>query len=255
MRSILLPRRKRPEGLPMRLSLHKGVCPAPVMLLACLTIAVSGCAVPYAKIISQYQAAAVCCGSVDEFSFEALEIGDSKGFDLNDKSPAYQFPTGKSYFKAFLLPRSPHPYVVRIESYMLGDDIHSAYIFYPQVITLDENYEMIRCADPRNFRLEKAGFLETARETWGLMYKLRQEIHFPEDDKTEKYLIVLTTDELLEAKTSLSTWRVVPIILPGIVGAIPIGTEEVLIPHSPAGRIRLSVSLEKRGQSLKEPDH
>ena len=73
------------------------------------------------------------------------------------------------------------------------------------------------------------------------MNKLEAQIDFTED-KGEKYLIVLTTDELLEAKTSMSTWRFVPIILPGIVGAVPVGKDEILIPHSPMGRINVECS-------------
>jgi maltose operon protein len=226
----------------MRLFSHKGVRPSRLILGACLAVAVSGCAVPYGRAISQYQEAAVCCGSMDEFAFEALEIGDSKSFDLNGESPAYQFSTGKSYFKAFSLPRAAHPYAVTVTSYMLGDDVDSAYIFYPQVITLDEDYRPVRRSDPRGFKLERAGFFETLKETGGLMYKLKQSIPFAEDNRAEKYLVVLTADELLKAQTSLSTWRVVPIIIPGVVGAIPVGTQEVLIPHSPAGRIRVSVT-------------
>lgn len=217
------------------------------ILLMCLTILVSGCSVPYTKTITQYQNAAICCASIDKFSFETLQIGDSKSFDLNERSPAYQFFTGKSYFKAFLLPQSSYPYVITVTSYMLGDNIDSAYILFPQIITLNEDYKLIRSSDPNNVRLLKAGFSETAKETWGLMYKLVVELHFEESNKLERYLIVLTTKELLGAKTSLSTLRVVPIVWPGVVGAIPVGTKEVLIPHSPAGRINVSLRSKEKG--------
>ncbi len=149
-----------------------------IIVIVWFMVIVSGCSVPYVRTISQYQNAAICCGSMDKFSFEVLEIGDTKSFDLSGTSPAYQFLTGKSYFKAFLLPLLSYPYVVTIRSYMLGGNIDSAYIFFPQVITLDENYEIIRSTDPRNFKLQKAGFFETAGETWGLMYKLEGEISF-----------------------------------------------------------------------------
>ncbi len=222
---------------------------APVVkiVLMCLAISVSGCSAPYTKTITRYQNAAICCVSIDKFSFETLRIGDSKSFDLNERSPAYQFLTGKSYFKAFLLPQSSYPYIITVTSYMLGDSIDSAYILFPQIITLNEDYKLMRSSDPNNVRLLKAGFSETAKETWGLMYKLVVDLHFEESNKLEKYLTVLTTSELLGAKTSLSTLRVAPIVWPGVAGAIPVGTKEVLIPHSPAGRINISLrSQEKR---------
>jgi hypothetical protein len=229
------------------------------ILLACSMIMVSGCSIPYAKTISQYENAALCCSSMDKFTFEALQVGDSKSFDLNEKSPAYQFLTGKSYFKAFLLPQSSYPYVVTVTSYMVGDTIDSAYIFCPRVITLYEDREPIRSTDPNNLKLIRAGFFETLKETGGIRYKLEVELPFTENNKTEKYLIVLTTSELLRAKTSLSTLRTIPIIFPGVVGVVPVGTEEVLIPHSPAGHIKIILDkkrephLEFQGASWSEP--
>lgn len=123
------------------------------IFLACLMIIVSGCSIPYAKTISQYENAAICCTSMDKFIFEPLQVGDSNSFDLNEKSPAYQFLTGKSYFKALSLPQSSYPYVVNLTSYVLGDYIDLAYIFYPQLITLNENYELIRYTNPQDFKL------------------------------------------------------------------------------------------------------
>ena len=202
---------------------------------------------PYTKTISQYKNAAICCSSMYEFTFDALQVGYSKSFDINEKSPAYQFITGKSYFKAFLLPQSSYPYVVTVTSYMVGDNIDSAYIFCPQIITLNEERVPIRSTDPKNLKLIKAGFFETAKETWGLMYKLEMELPFTEDNKIEQYLIVLTTDDRLRAKTSLSTLRAVPIVFPGVVGVIPVGTREVLIPHSPAGHIKITLDHEEKG--------
>ena len=211
------------------------------VLLICLTFVLSGCAVPYSTVISHYQNAPICCTSMQEFTFESIRIGDSRGFDLNENSPAYQFDTGKSYFKAFVLPEWSSLYHVSIRSYMLGDHIDSAYILYPQLITLNDEYEVVRSTDPRVFQLKKAGFTETAKQTWGLMYKLEGQISFTDENKTERYLIILTTDELLKAKTSTSTWRTVPIIFPGIVGVLPIGKYEVLVPHSPVGRISIAL--------------
>lgn len=209
----------------------------------CIALVFSGCATPHSTVIKYYQDASICCVSMHEFNFESIQIGDSKSFDLNENSPAYLFDTGKSYFKAFVLPRLSYPYQVSISSYMLGDYIDSAYIFFPHVLTLNENYEVLRTTDPQIFQLKKAGFTETTtvKQTWGLFYKIDGQILFTEKNKTEKYLVILTTNELLKAKTSISIWRSVSIIFPNFVGAIPIGKDEVLVPHSPAGRISISV--------------
>ncbi len=207
----------------------------------CIALVFSGCATPYNTVIKDYQDTSIRCESMHEFNFESIQIGDSKSFDLNENSHAYLFDTGKSYFKAFVLPQLSYPYRVSISSYMLGDHIDLAYIFFPKVLTLNENYEVVRSTDPQIFQLKKAGFIETAKQTWGIMYKIKGQISFTEKNKTEKYLVILTTNELLKAKTSISIWRSVSIIFPNFVGAIPIGKDEVLVPHSPAGRISISV--------------
>lgn len=203
-----------------------------------IILMLSGCATPYSTVMKSYKEASICCESMEDFEFENIEIGDPKGFDLNEKSSLYLFDTGKSFFKAFALPQSAHPYQVTIRSYMLGDVIKSAYIFFPQAVTLDEDFKVVRSTNPQIFQLQKMGLTET----WGLRYKIEGHIYFPEGNKVEKYLIILTTDELLRAKISLTAWRIVPFIFPGIVGAVPAGKEEVLVPHSPWGKLNISVT-------------
>jgi hypothetical protein len=209
----------------------------------CLIVALlfSGCAVPYATVMKSYRDATTCCASMGDFVYEPIAVGDSKNFDLNEKSPAYPFDTGKSFLKAFKLPQSSYPYVVSISSYMLRDHLEKAYIFFPHVITLDEEFKVVRSRGVSTFHFQRAGFLETTRQTWGLMYKVEGQVYFTEDNISEKYCVILTTDELLGAKSSVETWKTVSVILPGVVGAIPIGTETVLVPHSPFGRISISV--------------
>lgn len=206
----------------------------------------AGCSTPYATVMTRYREAPVSCRSFSEFPFEDLQPGDSKSFDLNNKSPAFAFDTGKSYFKAFRLPPYVHPYRIVVRSYMLGDTVDSAYILCPQAIFLNEKFETVRRTDYRFLKLATAGFVEISRETWGLGWKLEGEIAVGDANRDERYLVVYTTAELLGARTSVSTWRAVPIILPGFVTAIPTGKEEVLVPHSPVGRVNVSLVEEAR---------
>lgn len=217
-----------------------------VALVACVSIVPAGCAVPLGTVVTQYERAPVCCTAMKELRYESIARGEEKSFDLNEHSPAYAFESGKSYFRAFILPQDGLPYTVTVQSYMLGESIDVAYIFAPAIMTLNDAFEPVRRSDPADFRLKQAGFTETVEQTWGLMYKLEGQVSFSGENSNEKYLIVLTTGELLKAKTSLSTLRVVPIILPGLVTALPVGEREVLVPHSPAGRITLSASGEQR---------
>lgn len=201
-----------------------------------------GCAAPYASVMKSYQDAPLCCRSVKEFEFQKLTVGQSVNFEIDVHSKAYLFDTGKSYFKSFELPPYVKPYHIVVASYMLGDHIDSAYIFFPYVMIMDKDYRIVRSIGRETFELKKTG----VTETWGLRYKLEGGMDFREENANEKYLIILTTDELLKAKTSLKTMKAVPIILPGIVGAVPVGKEEKLVPHSPAGKITVTVTTSGR---------
>jgi hypothetical protein len=217
-----------------------------VALAACVSIVPAGCAAPLGTVVTRHDQAPVCCTALKELRYESIARGEEKSFDLNERSPAYAFESGRSYFRAFVLPQDGTPYTITVQSYMLGESTDVAYIFAPAIMTLNEKFEPVRRSDPADFRLKQAGFAETVEQTWGLMYKLEGQMSFAEANRDEKYLILLTTSELLKAKTSLSTLRVIPIILPGFVTALPVGEREVLVPHSPAGRITLSVSGEQR---------
>lgn len=65
-------------------------------------------------------------------------------------------------------------------------------------------------------------------------------IVFTEENKAEKYLLILTTNELLKTQTSFSMWTHDMILVEGIpVQGLPYKVE-VLLQHSPAGLIMLS---------------
>ena len=216
-------------GNPIRLS--------SLAIALCLAAA---CATPRESVVESFAAAPNCCRAMSEFRFERLNLGDTVRFDLGAGSPAFAFETGKSYFRAFALPDA-RGYSVRVRSFMIGDQIDKAYLFFPHVVTLDAGYRVSRTMAPAAFELRKAGFGETAKGTWGLPWKLEGTLRFDVENADERYLVVLTTDALLERSTSTETLRIVPIILPGIVTAIPTRREMVAVPHAPAGHLNVSV--------------
>jgi maltose operon protein len=201
----------------------------------------AGCATPRESALESFAAAPSCCRAMGEFRFEPLNAGDTVRFDLAAGSPAFVFDTGKSYFRAFALPGA-RGYTVRVQSYMMGDQIDKAYLFFPHVVTLDDRYRVVRTMAPDAFELRKAGFAEIARETWGLPWKLEGALRFDAGNAGERYLVVLTTDALLARSTSTETLRIMPIILPGIVTAIPTHKERVAVPHAPSGHLSVSVT-------------
>jgi maltose operon protein len=195
--------------------------------------ALVSCAVPYTDVMKGFEAAQPCCASMADLPFRQLPVGQPVKIELTASSPAYLFDSGKSYFAAYALPAFTGPCRIVVESFMIGDQIDKAYLFFPHVLTLDGDHRVVRSAGRDLFTLQKAGMTET----WGLPHKLAGAIEVREENRDERYLVILTTEELLRARTSLATMKVVPFILPGIVGALPAGKEMKLIRHAPVGKL------------------
>jgi hypothetical protein len=70
---------------------------------------------------------------------------------------------------------------------------------------------------------------------------LSASLAFTKEDRNERYLVTVTTDELLKTRTSLTIRKVIPIIRPGVVSALPRGMKEQNIPHAPMGRITVTI--------------
>jgi hypothetical protein len=71
--------------------------------VACFSLR-AACAVSYSDVMKSYEATLVCCRSMDEFPFSKLPESGSVTIELDEKSKAYVFDTGKSYFQSFELP-------------------------------------------------------------------------------------------------------------------------------------------------------
>ncbi len=209
------------------------------LFFLCAALFVQACAKSYSGAARQYREAPICCASLAELPVEPLQLGDKKSFDLAENSPVFRFETGKSYFRAFTLPQGPYPYRVTVHSYLVGGYLKSAYIFFPQLLTLDANHRVVRATGPGSFSLEKAGIFEAMQEAEGLRYILDGGLTFTEGSRDERYLVVLTTDELLQGKTSVPTgWDM---FLPSFGGQEP-AKDEVLVPHAPAGRVTVALA-------------
>ncbi len=205
--------------------------------LALALLGVASCAtmVPHEEATSSLQKAHVCCESMAEFEYD--QLGEGVRFNLDVSSAAFKVPAGKSYFKAFRLPVRELPYRIKIRSFALGEHVSKAHVFFPQVALLDERFDFIRQSAPADFVLTKTDVKEAAAETGGLPIKLEGSVLV--DDPKAKYVVVYTTDELLARSTPYETQRVVPVIVPGLVTALPGGKETLSIRHSPFGLLHI----------------
>ena len=77
-------------------------------------------AAPVATPGRPYTGRAVCCKDPAEFSYAALPDRGRVEFDIDRKSPLFEFQTGFSAFSAFRLPVMNEPYLIEIRSYLRG---------------------------------------------------------------------------------------------------------------------------------------
>lgn len=105
----------------------------------------SGCDVQHrANSLKQaLKSAPVCCASPSEFPFEPAALEQRIAFSLGERSPVFEFPTGRSFFKGFALPSSSRPATATIVSYAeLAEGPLNQWTggyFSPVVVTFDEN--------------------------------------------------------------------------------------------------------------------
>ena len=212
-----------------------------IRLLLAMTAAVfiAACSTPYGTAVRTFREAPACCASLTEIPVETLDIGSKKSFDLGEGSPLYRFPTGKSYFRAFVLPRGPYPYRITVESFLIGDYLTSSYLFYPQFVTLDEERRVVRTTTPGDFVLAQTGFLEKLQEGVSLHLKVEGGLTFNEGNRDERYLVLLTTDKLRAGKTSVPLEKV-PTYIPGYWDSGK--KEHMQVVNGPVGRVRITVA-------------
>jgi hypothetical protein len=71
------------------------------------------------------------------------------------------FKTGKSYSKAFMLPQSSYPYQVSVASCVFASydpDFPLPYVFFPQLLTLNESFEVVLIILPGRFSSKRGYF-------------------------------------------------------------------------------------------------
>ncbi len=71
------------------------------------------------------------------------------------------------------------------------------------------------------------------------------QISMKRENDRDKYMIIHTSKNSLESNMKKSSTVLLPLPFPGSVPIIPIGKEEVSIPYSPNGRVRVHALLDE----------
>jgi len=216
-----------------------------IILIFLLPALIAACSVTYEYAKERHQYSKACCRDISEFEYTKLTTEAPYIVEISERSSSFDFATGKSYFISLELPSYKQVYGVSIKSFALGDHIDKSHIFFPKVILLDDDYSAVREVSQYFFKIAKASLSETAKENkWGLPVKLEGVVII--NNPEIKYMIILTTESLLSGSTSYTVQRSIPIILPGISGAVPTYKDVIKIPHSPFGKLTIRLDNDKK---------
>jgi maltose operon protein len=138
-------------------------------------------------------AAPICCDSLSALRFAPLETEGSQFFEIDARSQAFQFATGKSLVQGIAIPDDLERATIDL------DAVAGATVFVPTVLILDGEFRVSRAIDSRDFRYAPAGFMEPQR--------LHGRIHLNRSPGSptagEKYLVVFTTGKDLQGSTTM----------------------------------------------------
>jgi NAD(P)-binding Rossmann-like domain/Maltose operon periplasmic protein precursor (MalM) len=169
-----------------------------IYFILSLMLFFASCAASHPQAMDSLREAQECCQSMAGFPYEPLLEGKRVDFHLDASSPAFRFETGKSFFKAFSLPKKQVPYYVRIRSFALGETIRNAHIFYPQLVLLDEHYTVVARNEPAAVFVTKAGPMETASVSWTAL-GIKFEDSLPVERPDARYVVIYTSDFIISA--------------------------------------------------------
>ncbi len=155
-----------------------------VMLLAVLALtACSDVNGPYPDDLARFDAAPSCCSGYADFPYRRLNLGSEQDVSLSATSPAFVFPTGKSYFQALKIPEGSPPFYLHVISW---PDEHR--VFYPSVLVLDGLFRPTRQVGAPVISWRDHAHFSSSATIEGTLY-------FDPARSGERYIILLTPQQ------------------------------------------------------------
>lgn len=103
-----------------------------------------------------------CCTDFSQLEFKALYVGEEISFDLDEKSPVFNFDVGKSYFIGFSLSPGAEGKLLQVMALPTGSTAFEttklAQIFCPRVLFLGKDKRQIDVQEVRGEFIRNIGF-------------------------------------------------------------------------------------------------
>lgn len=203
---------------------------AVLSLIFLAVILLAGCASRVPDIQSRLDVAEPCCASLDALDFATFPEGRTLEVDVLRDPRVRIFQKKKSFFSSYALPPTEGVRVLDVRSWINGELLPYAHIFYPYLLFLDESKKPTRILIPD---------FEWDESYWAGGYLSGKAAVYPE----EKYLVVYTDTGLSGKSIPYSTYSSGMAVVPvdGATLFVPSGPNigRVDIPLAPAGKVSL----------------
>jgi hypothetical protein len=192
-------------------------------------LAISACS-PLPRQAEHLASVQVCCQSVGDMKFKDAPGAEEVETVISEESPAFAFPTGKSYFAAFRLPQSPEKGMLSVKSFRVGFLSYDSQVFCPTLTFYDERFQPL---------VTEAQYLYHVPPGWGTSGHWRQDRPIPEGSR---YVVIHTASDQVGSKLAFTATPAGSVVYTG--------SAYLYVPGSPtglshtcgqAGKIRISI--------------
>jgi len=184
--------------------------------------------------VQALKAAPNCCSGLSTLPYTPLDPGFSGNVVIDRHAPAFEFKSGKSFFRAFKLPSSSRSFEIRLYS-QAGDTVLA-----PNAMLLDSRFHTTRLLGVEDFSYVPAQGLKGD----SLDARVRVDRLYLDNPGNESYLVLYTSDAQMAGKTIIEH--------PAKAYAKARGNQPPNIPdlmakHAPEGIIKLVLIEDQSG--------
>lgn len=186
---------------------------------------------------SELQNAAICCNVLTGLPFIDITKDSNEQYQFGSTAPAFQFPSGKSFVRAFRLPLNIDAMSVEISALIRKN------VFVPTVDFYNPKMELIKRLQPADFVYKPARLIEgDSLDARFMITNLTAA-----EEKKIAFMVIYTTDEAQQGQTKVIHQAK---LFAMANGTVPPDIPDPLIPHAATGVVNVVFTMNNTGENL-----